>query len=150
MTIFDKLSEAELSRLNLRRDSGRLRIVWPDYSNIFHMTVGRHLDAASRDKPALIYQAADGSVSVQSFADVDRAATGLAATLRRMGYGPGDFIGLHTGQHPDTAIAHMAIAKLGAVAVTLSQLYGPETLAHALNDCAAQVILTDQIGRAHV
>ena len=148
MTIFDKLSEAELSRLNLSRDSDRLRIVWPDNSNIFHMTVGRYLDAASRDKPALIYQAADGSVSVQSFADVDRAATGLAATLRRMGYGPGDFIGLHTGQHPDTAVAHMAIAKLGAVAVTLSQLYGPETLAHALNDCAARVILTDQLAWA--
>ena len=51
---------------------------------------------------------------------------------------------MHTGQHPDTAIAHMAVCKLGAVAVTLSQLYGPQSLQHALNDCKLKVLLTSE------
>ncbi|MEM7615313.1 MAG: AMP-binding protein, partial [Pseudomonadota bacterium] len=85
-----------------------------------------------------------GAIHRQSFAEVEAAATNLAAYLGHLGYGRGDLIGLHTGQHPDTAVAHMAICKLGAVAVTLSQLYGPETLSHALNDCRAKVLLTTE------
>jgi acetyl-CoA synthetase len=144
MTPFDQMTNAELSRLNLSRGDGQLRIVWPQETNIYHMTVGQHLGPQTRDRPALIYETPGGTITTQSFAEVDRAATGLAASLRQHGVGRGNHVALHTGQHPDTAVSHMAICKLGAVAVTLSQLYGPETLAHALNDCSARVILTDR------
>jgi acetyl-CoA synthetase len=142
MTPFDRFSDADLARLNLSRQDGQLRIVWSPDANIHHMTLGRHLGPQDRDSPALIFEAPDGSVSTLTFAEVDRAATGLAATLRQIGIGRGDYVALHTGQHPDTAVAHMAVCKLGAVAVTLSQLYGHETLAHALDDCGARVVLT--------
>ncbi len=131
-----------LSKLNLSLDNDTLSIQWPDDSNIFHMTLGRHLSTADRDKPALIYEDADGNIHQQSFAEVDTAASNLAGRLRQLGYGRGDLIGLHTGQHPDTAVAHMAVCKLGGVAVTLSQLYGPQTLQHALNDCKLKVLIT--------
>jgi acetyl-CoA synthetase len=144
MTPLDQWSDAALAALNLRRDGDGLAIRWPANTNIHAMTLGQHLGPEARDRTALIYEAPDGSVTRQTFAEVDRAATGLAATLRTAGFGRGDFIGLHLGQHPDTAMAHMAICKIGAVAVTLSQLYGPDTLAHALNDCRARAILTDR------
>lgn len=131
-----------LSDLNLAVTNTGFAINWPQDCNIFHMTVGKHLGPESRDAPALIFEDTSGQVSVQTFAEVDRASTSLAATLRALGYGRGSLIGLHTGQHPDTAVAHMAVCKLGAVAVTLSQLYGPDTLKHAMNDCALPVILT--------
>lgn len=146
MTRLLEWSDAALATLNLRRKDGEFQIHVPEDANIHAMTLGRHLGAGDRDRVALIFDAPDGTTSRQTFADVDRAATGLAATLRASGFGKGDLIGLHLGQHPDTAIAHMAICKIGGVAVTLSQLYGPDTLAHALNDCGARVILTD---RAH-
>lgn len=135
---------AQLAALNLRGDNKNLAIVWEQDANIFHMTLGKHLGADTRDNPAIIYEDAAGDVHVQSFADVDRAATNLAAALRKLGYGRGSLIGLHTGQHPDTEVAHMAVCKLGGVAVTLSQLYGPDTLRHALNDCDLPVILTSK------
>ncbi|WP_299854100.1 acyl-CoA synthetase [uncultured Roseobacter sp.] len=131
-----------LPQLNLHRDGEGYRIRWPDDVNIFHMTLGKHLGAETRDHPALIFEDNAGETHVQSFAEVDRAATNLAASLKDLGYGRGSLIGLHTGQHPDTAVAHMAICKLGGVAVTLSQLYGPDTLRHAMNDCQLPVILT--------
>jgi acetyl-CoA synthetase len=137
-------SDSNLAAINLHRDGAGLAIRWDATANIHAMTLGRHLGPEARDRTALIFEAPDGTVSRQSFAEVDDAATGLAAALRAQGFGRGDFIGLHLGQHPDTAIAHMAICKIGAVAVTLSQLYGPDTLAHALNDCRARVILTDR------
>ncbi len=144
MTPLLSWSDADLARLNLVRDHGAMHIRWPADTNIYGMTVGRHLGPADRDRTALIFEAQDGSISRQTFAEVDRAATGLAAALRASGFARGDLIGLHLGQHPDTAIAHMAICKIGGVAVTLSQLYGPETLAHALHDCRARGVLTDR------
>ena len=70
-----------------------------------------------------------------------RPRPGFAACLCRLGDGRGDRIGLHSGQHPDSAVAHRAIAKLGDVAATLSQRYGPETLAHAMQHCRTRVPL---------
>ena len=139
----DTLDTAHLADLNLvRGTSADYAITWPKDYNIYAATVGRYLGPLDRDKPAMIFEAPDGSVTTQSFAEVDAAATGLAAKLRALGYGKGDPIAVHTGQHPDTGIAHMAIAKMGGIAVTLSQLYGPDTLVHAMNDCRAAVILT--------
>ena len=136
------LSSETLQALNLTLQDDQWRIVWPDDVNIFHMTVGKHLDSHSRDRTAMIFDEANGHTSTMTFADVDKASTNLAAELRSLGYGKRDLIGLHTGQHPDTAVAHMAVCKLGAVAVTLSQLYGPQSLQHALNDCQLKVLLT--------
>jgi acetyl-CoA synthetase len=132
-----------LTELNLAAKEDGHRIVWSHDTNIFDMTVGKFLSPDQRNKPAMIFEAPDGTTQVQSFAEIDRQSTNLAACLRSLGYGRGSFVGLHTGQHPDTAVAHMAVCKLGAIAVTLSQLYGPDTLLHALNDCALPVILTD-------
>ena len=123
-------------------DAGRLVITWPSDANIYHMTLGKHLGPDSCNRTALIYEAPDGSIARQSFADVEQASTQLAAGLRALGYGRGDLIGLHTGQHPDTAVAHMAVCKIGGTAVTLSQLYGPESLAHAFADCCLKILIT--------
>jgi len=144
MDELNALDQSTLSRLNLERNGDQWRIAWPDTVNIFHMTVGKYLDENSRNNTAMIFQQQGGTVNTMTFADVDTASTNLAAALQKLGYGRGDLIGLHTGQHPDTAVAHMAVCKLGAVAVTLSQLYGPQSLQHALNDCKLKVLLTSE------
>lgn len=137
-------SDEALADIGLEQADGVMSIANPPDANIYAMTVGRNLNPDSRDRLALRFERADGSLRDYSFAEVDAAATALAAHLRKSGYGRGDYIGLHCGLRPETAIGHMAICKIGAVAVTLSQLYGPETLAHALNDCRAAVLLTTE------
>ena len=140
----DKLSDDDLRKIYLARKDDDLEIVIEPDCNIFNMTLGRHLGPEMRDRRAISIEEEDGRVVDRSFADVDRASTALAARLRSLGYGRGDHVGLHCGMRPETAIAHMAVCKIGAVAVTLSQLYGPDTLAHALNDCGAKVLLTTE------
>ncbi len=144
MTLFDDFSDQQLADIGLCRDGAGLKIEIPASSNIYHMTLGRHLGESVRDRTAITLENADGSLESMSFADVEAAATSLAARLRKMGVRRGDYVGIHTGQRPETAIAHMAICKIGGVAVTLSQLYGPDTLAHALNHCRARTLLTTE------
>lgn len=138
------MSNAELGALNLVRVDGALKIVIPPEANIYHMTLGRHLGPQTRDRMAICLEDPDGSLMSFTFAEVEDAATALAARLRDLGLGRGDYVGVHTGMRPATAIAHMAVCKLGGVAVTLSQLYGPDTLAHALNDCSTTTLLTTE------
>ena len=142
MRYADYLSTEQLRRLNLVRGGRDVQLAWPDDANIYHMTLGRHLGPDARDRTAMIFEREDGTVETMTFAEVEKQATSLAAFLASLGFGRGDMIGLHTGQHPDTAVAHMAVCKLGGIAVTLSQLYGPESLRHALNDCRLRLLLT--------
>ena len=137
------IDDALLDSLNLRRsdDPSGYEIVIPQISNIARNTVERH--AAERpDHMALIFEAEDLSLRTWTFAELDRDASRLAHGLEGLGIGRGDRVALHTGMLPETGILHMALYKLGAIAVTLSQLYGADTLAHILNHAEAVAIVT--------
>ncbi|MEP6656174.1 MAG: AMP-binding protein [Betaproteobacteria bacterium] len=140
----DALSDREMESIGLKRDAdGHYRVPIPERANIAADTVAKHAAGARSDHPALVFEAEDGTLRRWTFAELDRAAAAFARGLSRLGVGQGDPVGVHTGQRPETAIAHLAIYKLGAIVVTLSQLYGPETLRHILGDCALRVILTE-------
>lgn len=141
-TVFETWTDAALADIGLTRRDGGIAIDLPPDANIYHMTVGAQIAAGRQSAPAMIFETADGSLQRWSFGEIDAQASALAHELRARGYGRGDLIGLHTGMRPETAIAHMAVCKLGATAVTLSQLYGPDALAHALNHCQARCLLS--------
>ena len=148
MSIFADWTDTDLARIGLKRAAGGIEIDLPADANIYKMTVGAQIEAGRADAPAMYFERADGSVEHWSFGQVENAAAALAARLRALGFARGDLIGLHTGMRPETAIAHMAVCKLGGIAVTLSQLYGPDALAHALNHCGARCLLTTEAGWA--
>lgn len=138
------LSNREMESIGLRRDAvDRYRIPIPEYANIAADTVAKHAAGPRSGHLALIFEAEDGTLRHWTFAELDRAASAFARGLSRLGVHKGDPVGVHTGQRPETAIAHLAIYKLGAIVVTLSQLYGPETLRHILGDCALRAIVTE-------
>ena len=55
----------------------------------------------------------------------------------------GDRVGVLLPQRPETAIAHLAIYKLGAVAVPLFVQFGPDAIEHRLADSGAKALITD-------
>jgi acyl-coenzyme A synthetase/AMP-(fatty) acid ligase len=99
--------------------------------------------------PALVFEEEIGALRRRTFAELEREANAVACGLRRLGIRQGQPVGIHTGQAPETAIAHLALYKLGAIVVPLSQLYGPETLRYILRDSGLTLVLTD-IGSANV
>ncbi len=103
---------------------------------------------ATPHHPALIERTSKGQRQVYSFADVQRFANRLANALAEGGIGPGDRVGVLLPQRLETACAHIALYKLGAVAVPLFTLFGPDALAYRLGDCAARSAITDTEGAA--
>ena len=143
MTSTDYLQDERLARLNLRPEAdGRQRIVIPEHANIAADSVGRHAAGDRADSPALIYEAEDGDHERYSYAELDALAGAFAANLKTLGVEEGTRVAVQTGQRPATAIAHLAAYKLGAIAVTVSELYGPDTVSHILTDSGAACIVT--------
>src|SRR3984957_17961771 len=100
-----------------------------------------HADGSGR--LALIYEAPDGAVERFSFDDLDRLSNRCANALAAFGIERGDRVGLWLPQRPETAIAHLAIYKMGAVAVPLFVQFGPDALEHRLADSGAKALVTD-------
>jgi acetyl-CoA synthetase len=139
--MLNDLNAEQLARIGLVRNGADLSISVPDDANIYNMTVGAQMAAGNGKRVAMVFEQ-PGGVTSWTFGEVDRAATALASYLRGLGLGRGSLVALHTGNRPETAIAHMAICKIGGTAVTLSQLYGPDALGHALNHSEAKCLLT--------
>ena len=141
------LDNERLKRLNLAFEAnGRQRIIIPEFANIAADTVGKQAAGERADAPAVTFEAADGSVETLSYRALDSLAAAFAASLKALGIEAGARVAVHTGQRPATAIAHLACYKLGAIAVTVSELYGPDTVSHILTDSGASCIVTTDRG----
>ncbi len=100
-------------------------------------------DVQPRDSLALIEVRPGGTVRDYTFGDLTTLSNRLANGLAGIGVGTGDRVGIVLPQRAETGIAHLAVYKLGAIAVPLSGLFGPEALTTRLADCAARVVITD-------
>ncbi|MGI9437291.1 MAG: AMP-binding protein, partial [Geminicoccaceae bacterium] len=116
----------------------------PDAFNIAHAVCDRHADGGNR--LALIEVERTGKVVEHSFDHLQKAANRLANGLQAHGVDRGDRIAILLGQQVETLIGHLAIYKLGAIAVPLFGLFGPEALSFRLRDSGARALLTDQDG----
>ncbi|MDD2917691.1 MAG: AMP-binding protein [Rhodoferax sp.] len=85
-----------------------------------------------------------------SYAELQDQANRLANVLVGLGVKPGERVAIVMPQRFETAVAYMAVLQMGAVAMPLSQLFGPEALAFRLQDSAAVVAIGDAQTLANV
>ena len=79
-----------------------------------------------------------------SYAQLHDAALRCAAALAALGVARGDRVAIVLPQRFETAVAHMAVSALGAVAMPLSMLFGPEALQYRLRDSQAVLAIVDE------
>ena len=104
--------------------------------------------AQDPERLAIRHVREDGSAENWSHQALSRAANRLANALQAKGIQKGDRVALLLPQAPQTAIAHLAIYKLGAIAVPLAALFGLEALKYRLTDSGAKGLVTDTAGLA--
>ena len=78
-----------------------------------------------------------------TYAQLQEQANRLSNVLRTLGVQRGDRVGIVLPQRFETAVAYMAVLQLGAVAMPLSMLFGPEALQFRLHDSEAVVAICD-------
>lgn len=99
--------------------------------------------ADERYRLALIYEDEGGRTEKFTFWDIKNLSNRLANALRANGVARGDRIGILLPQCPETAIAHIAVYKLGAIAIPLFTLFGPDALEYRLMNSGAKAVVTD-------
>lgn len=92
---------------------------------------------------ALIYVSPDGREQRYTFRELKRLSNRLANVLAANGITAGDRVGILLPQRPETLITHIAVYKLGAVALPLLTLFGLDALAFRLKDSGARAVVTD-------
>ncbi|MCK7612487.1 acyl-CoA synthetase [Roseibium sediminicola] len=130
-------------------DELRERFTW-DIPDRFNIGVAVCDDWADREpnREALVFVDENGDEAHYSYADLQRLSNQLANLLKSRGIQPGDRIGVLLPQRPETAYAHIAALKLGAITIPLFTLFGEEALEYRLKDSGAKAVITDLGGAA--
>ena len=113
----------------------------PEYYNIGVDVCDKWAD--ERYRLALIYEDESGRTEKYTFWDIKRLSNRLANAFQAYGVTRGDRVAILLPQCPETAIAHIAIYKLGAIAVPLFTLFGPDALEYRLVNSGTKAIVTD-------
>src|ERR1700741_1936032 len=100
--------------------------------------------AGDRNRFALYWEDESGASAAYSFWDIQMAANRLSNALAALGVKRGDRVALILPQRPESAIAYMAIFQLGAIALPLSHLFGPDALEYRLSHAGGCVGIVDQ------
>jgi long-chain acyl-CoA synthetase len=102
-------------------------------------SVLEHTAMLTPQQPALTCGAAH-----VTYAQVDEAASRLAAGLHALGIGTGDHVALSCPNVPDFAIAYYGILKAGAVVVPLNVLLKPREIAYHLRDGDTKAVIAHE------
>ena len=105
---------------------------------------------AARDpaRVAILDVARDGRIAPVTYGALREASNRLANVLAAHGVAAGDRVAILLSQGPAAATAHVAVYKLGAVAVPLATLFGVDALGYRLGDAGARALVTDATGLA--
>ncbi len=83
------------------------------------------------------------SAGTHSYAELQQQANRLSNALLGLGVKRGERVAIVLPQRFETAVAYMAVLQMGAVAMPLSTLFGPEALTFRLHDSEAVLALCD-------
>ncbi len=113
----------------------------PKRLNIACQVCERHQSDPGRI--AVFYENAEGVTASYTFGQLKSWSDKFANSLAALGVSRSDRVAIVLSQRIETVIAHLAIYKLGAVALPLAILFGPEALEYRLRDSAARAVITD-------
>ena len=119
----------------------------PEHFNLAEVCAARWA-RKTPDARAVIYENEHGETASFSYLDLDTAARRLATFLSALGVARGDRVAIVMPQRFETAVSHMAIQRLGAVAMPLSMLFGADAMAYRLQDSEARVAIADDAALA--
>ncbi|MFN0161406.1 MAG: AMP-binding protein [Burkholderiales bacterium] len=119
----------------------------PDNFNIAHACCTRWAGDPAR---IALLPGDDGTSAPVTYAQLQAEANRLSNALCERGVAQGDRVAIMLPQRRETVVAHIACYQMGAVAMPLSVLFGPDALEYRLVDSGAVAALTDTQSAANL
>jgi len=106
--------------------------------------------AIDPSRTAIIHVHPDGRSDTFSFGWLSETSNRLANVLREKGVVRGDRVIVYMPQAPEVAACHAAITKLGAIALPVAIVFGPEAISYRLQNSGAKAVITNAQGAARI
>ncbi|MDP2772876.1 MAG: acetate--CoA ligase [Nocardioides sp.] len=115
--------------------------------NAAHNCVDRHVEAGNGDKVALhwVGEPADDKRTI-TYADLKDEVSRAANALLSLGVQAGDRVAIYMPMIPETVVAMLACARIGAPHTVVFGGFSSDALASRVVDCGAKVVITSDGG----
>lgn len=114
--------------------------------NITESCLDRHLETQP-DKTAILWEGDEpGDQRRLSYTELHREVCKAANALLELGVHKGDRVIIYMGMVPETAIAMLACARIGAIHSVVFGGFSAEALRDRIRDCGAELIITQDEG----
>ena len=100
-------------------------------------------DKHPRDKLAMVWESFDGSYRELVWGELQDLANQAAHVLHDHGIERGDRVAVVLPPTPEAAAMFFGVWKLGAILLSMSVLYGDDSIRHRLGDSGAKLVVTD-------
>ncbi|HEY9522881.1 MAG TPA: propionyl-CoA synthetase [Thermopolyspora sp.] len=115
--------------------------------NTCYNALDRHVAAGYGDRTALLYDSpVTGAAGRHTYAELRDEVARFAGALRGLGVGKGDRVVIYMPMIPQTVVAMLACARLGAVHSVVFGGFAPKELAARITDAAPKLLVCASCG----
>ncbi len=123
----------------------------PEHFNIAQVCCARWAgQPTTAGRTVIIAHGAGRGEGTLTYGSLQEQADRLSCSLAALGIARGDRVAIVMPQRFETAIAYMAVFQMGAVAMPLSMLFGPDALEYRLRNSDAAVAICDESSIANI
>ena len=110
--------------------------------NIVHNMLDKYAGTPTDKKPAIKSEIEDGTARTLTYRELREQVDRMANSLRSLGLGKGDAIGVFMPMVPEIVVAMLAIIKIGGIFLPLFSGFGATAIVSRLNDAEAKALFT--------
>ena len=114
--------------------------------NAAYNCVDRHVEAGIGDKVAFHWEGEPGDTRTITYADLQREVSKAANALVELGVETGDRVAIYMPMIPETVVAMLACARIGAPHTVVFGGFSATALRDRIQDCDARVVITSDGG----
>ncbi len=132
--------------VSFARDDLRIRWFYDGSLNVCYNCVDRHLESKG-DDVAIIWEGDDPARDLKiTYRELHGRVCRFANSLKKLGAKKGDRITIYMPMIPETAVAMLACARIGAVHSVVFGGFSPDALAGRIHDCESNIVITADEG----
>ncbi|HIW64321.1 MAG TPA: acetate--CoA ligase [Candidatus Stackebrandtia excrementipullorum] len=110
--------------------------------NVAHNCLDRHVEAGNGDRVAIHWEGEPGDTRTITYAQMLTQVKKAANALTELGVRAGDRVAIYMPMIPETAMAMLACARIGATHSVVFGGFSVDALSGRINDAQAKVVIT--------
>jgi acetyl-CoA synthetase len=115
-------------------------------TNISYNCLDRHLDSATRNKAAIIFEGEPGDERVLTYRDLWREVNKCANVLKKLGIKKGDRVAIYLPMVPELPITMLACARIGAIHSVIFAGFSADSIKDRVIDSETKLVITSDAG----